>query len=63
MSLDNLVRIGQLKAHTPSAAETLRLIARQNRALFTFPPLSMFREQTRNLNVSGISVHNTDTFT
>jgi hypothetical protein len=27
MSLDNLARIGQLKAHAPSAAETLRLLA------------------------------------
>lgn len=27
MSLDNLVRTGQLKAHAPTAAETLRLLA------------------------------------
>ena len=33
MSLDNLARIGQLKAHTPSAAETLRLLASAERNL------------------------------
>jgi hypothetical protein len=33
MSLDNLARIGQLRVHTPSAAETLRLIASAERNL------------------------------
>ncbi len=33
MSLDNLARIGQLKAHTPNAAETLRLLASAGRFL------------------------------
>jgi len=33
MSLDNLARIGQLKAHAPSAAETLRLLAAAERNL------------------------------
>ncbi len=33
MSLDNLARIGQLKAHTPSASETLRLLASAERNL------------------------------
>ena len=33
MSLDNLARIGQLKAHAPSAAETLRLLASAERNL------------------------------
>ncbi len=31
--MDNLARIGQLKAHTPSAAETLRLLASAERNL------------------------------
>jgi len=33
MSLDNLARIGQLKAHKPNAAETLRLLASAERNL------------------------------
>ena len=33
MSLDNLARIGQLKAHAPNAAETLRLLASAERNL------------------------------
>ena len=33
MSLDNLARIGQLKAHAPSAAETLRLLTSAERNL------------------------------
>ncbi len=33
MSLDNLIRTGQLKAHTASAAETLRLLASAERNL------------------------------
>ena len=33
MSLDNLARIGQLKAHTPSGSETLRLLASAERNL------------------------------
>ena len=33
MSLGNLARIGQLKAHAPSAAETLRLLASAERNL------------------------------
>ena len=42
MSLDNLVRTGQLKPHTPSAAETLRLLASAERNL-------------KDANVAGIS--------
>ena len=33
MSLGNLARIGQFKAHTPSASETLRLLASAERNL------------------------------
>lgn len=33
MSLDNLARIGQINAHTPSAVETLRLLASVERNL------------------------------
>lgn len=42
MSLDNLARIGQLKAHAPNAAETLRLLASAERNL-------------KDANVAGIS--------
>jgi len=42
MSLDNLARIGQLKAHAPNAAETLRLLASAERNF-------------KDANVAGIS--------